>query len=221
VSQGEPIRVLIVDDHEVVRVGLRALLERRPNLEVVGEAGSVAEAVEVAARTRPDVVVMDVRLPDGSGVEACREIRQMDPRIKVVMLTAFADDEAIVGSVMAGASGYVLKQTRSQGLIEAIERAARGESLLDPAVTGRVLEHLRRLARGEQDELSSLSPQERRILELVAEGKTNREIAEALFLSEKTVKNYVSNILGKLNLQRRSQAAAFLARRRPWELRGR
>ncbi|HXG43019.1 MAG TPA: response regulator transcription factor [Dehalococcoidia bacterium] len=214
-NEGEPIRVLIVDDHEVVRLGLRALLERRPNLQVVGEAGSVAEAVEQAARTRPHVVVMDVRLPDGSGVEACREIRQMDPHIKVIMLTAFADDEAIVGAVMAGASGYVLKQTRSHGLVDAIERAARGESLLDPAVAGRVLEHLRRLARGEQDELSSLSPQERRILELVAEGKTNREIAEELFLSEKTVKNYVSNILSKLNLQRRSQAAAFLARRRP------
>ncbi|MCS7276733.1 MAG: response regulator transcription factor [Dehalococcoidia bacterium] len=217
-SEEEPIRVLLVDDHEVVRMGLRALLERRPHLQVVGEAGSVAEAVEQAARTRPHVVVMDVRLPDGTGIEACREIRQMDPSVKVIMLTAFADDEAIVGAVMAGASGYVLKQTRSQGLIEAIERAARGESLLDPAVAGKVLEQLRRLARGEQDELASLSAQERRILELVAEGKTNREIAQELFLSEKTVKNYVSNILAKLNLHRRSQAAAFLARRRPFDL---
>jgi DNA-binding NarL/FixJ family response regulator len=209
----EPIKVLIVDDHEVVRMGLRTILERRPQFMVVGEAGTVAEAVEAARRTRPHVVVMDVRLPDGSGVEACREIKQELPEVQVIMLTAFADDEALFGSIMAGAAGYILKQARSQTLSEAIERAARGESLLDPSVTAQVLERLRQMASGARDEFSSLSPQERRILALIAEGKTNKEIAQELYLSEKTVKNYVSNILSKLNLRRRSQAAAFLARR--------
>ncbi len=209
----EPIKVLIVDDHEVVRMGLRTLLERRPHFLVVGEAGSVAEAVQVARRTRPHVVIMDVRLPDGSGVEACREIKQEDPTVQVIMLTAFADEEALFGSIMAGAAGYILKQARSQALVEAIERAARGESLLDPHVTAQVLQRLRQLASGGRDEMASLSPQERRILALIAEGKTNKEIAQELYLSEKTVKNYVSHILTKLNLRRRSQAAAFLARR--------
>ena len=208
------VTVLIVDDHEVVRMGLRTLLERRPGLLVVGEAGSVAESVEMARQSQPDVVVMDIRLPDGNGVEACREIRQERPETKVIMLTSYADEEALYGSIMAGASGYLLKQTRGQALADAIERVARGESLLDPAVTEKVLERMRRLARGESDELAVLSPQERKILALVAEGKTNKEIAAEVFLSDKTVKNYVSSILSKLNLRRRAEAAAFIAERR-------
>ena len=212
--QETKVKILIVDDHEVVRMGLRTLLERRPNFLVVGEAGSVAESVAMAEQSQPDVVVMDIRLPDGSGVEACREIREKLPATRVIMLTSYADEEALYGSIMAGASGYLLKQTRGQSLAEAIERVARGESLLDPAVTDKVLERMRQLARGDSDELAQLSPQERKILALIAEGKTNKEIAEDVFLSDKTVKNYVSSILGKLNLRRRTEAAAFMAERR-------
>lgn len=208
------VTIMLVDDHEVVRMGLRTLLERREGFVIVGEASTMAESVSVARQSQPDVIVMDIRLPDGSGVEACREIRADRPATKVIMLTSYADDEAIYGSIMAGASGYLLKQTRGQNLAEAIERVARGESLLDPAVTDKVLERMRSLARGESDELASLSSQERRILNLVAEGKTNKEIAEEIFLSDKTVKNYVSSILSKLSLRRRSEAAAFMAERR-------
>jgi len=211
----DPIRVLIVDDHEVVREGLRALLRRRSNLAVVGEADSVASAIEEANRTEPDVVIMDVRLPDGSGVEACREIRAQRPETKVIMLTSYADEEAVFASIMAGATGYLLKQTRTRALTEAIERAMRGESLLDPAVTKRVLERVRNIGSAKDDELSLLSEQERKILDLIAEGKTNKEIAKEVYLSDKTVKNYVSSILSKLNVRRRSEAAAFIARRRP------
>ena len=209
------IRVLIVDDHEVVREGLRALLKRRPELAVVGEADTVASAIEEARRTEPDIVIMDVRLPDGSGVEACREIRAQRPEAKVLMLTSYADDEAVFASIMAGATGYLLKQTRGQMLVDAIERAMRGESLLDPAVTQRVLEQVRTAGTSKDDELSLLSEQEQKILDLIAEGKTNKEIAQEVYLSDKTVKNYVSSILSKLNLRRRSEAAAFIARRRP------
>jgi len=209
-----PLRVLIVDDHEVVREGLRSLLNRRRGITVVGEAGSVAEAVEEAARLEPDVVIMDVRLPDGSGVEACREIRQSRPDAKVIMLTSYADDEAVFASILAGAAGYLLKQTRGQALAEAIEAVARGGSLLDPVVTQKVLERVRTLGSGGTDDvLASLSEQEQKILLLIADGKTNKEIAEEIFLSDKTVKNYVSSILSKLNLRRRSEAAAFIARR--------
>lgn len=207
------IRVLIVDDHEVVREGLRALLKRRPQLAVVGEADTVASAIEEARRTEPDVVVMDVRLPDGSGVEACREIRAQRPETKVLMLTSYADDEAVFASIMAGAVGYLLKQTRGQTLADAIEQVMRGESLLDPAVTQRVLEQVRSSGKSKDDELSLLSEQEQKILDLIALGKTNKEIAKDVFLSDKTVKNYVSSILSKLNLRRRSEAAAFIARR--------
>ncbi len=210
----ETINILIVDDHEVVRMGLRTLLERRPGFAVVGEAGTAEEAVRAAKQSQPDVVIMDIRLPDGNGVEACREIREEFPDIKVIMLTSYADDEALFGSIMAGASGYFLKQTRGQSLAAAIEKVAKGESLLDPAVTNKVLERMRRLASGEGDELSSLSPQERKILTLVSEGMTNKEIAKEIFLSDKTVKNYVSSILSKLNLRRRSEAAAFIAERK-------
>lgn len=208
------VRIMLVDDHEVVRMGLRTLLERRDDFSVVGEASDVAEAITTARRTEPDVVVMDIRLPDGSGVEACREIRGERPDTKVIMLTSYADDEAVYGSIMAGASGYLLKQTRGQELASAIERVARGDSLLDPAVTDKVLERMRNLASGGSDDLAALSPQERKILGGIAEGKTNKEIAEEVFLSDKTVKNYVSSILSKLNLRRRSEAAAFLAERR-------
>jgi two-component system response regulator DevR len=205
---------MLVDDHEVVRTGLRTILGKRPGFTVVGEAGDVPEAVAAAAKLQPDVIVMDIRLPSGTGVEACREIRDRRPETKVIMLTSYADDEAVYGSIMAGASGYLLKQTRGQDLAEAIQRVARGESLLDPAVTDKVLERMRRLASGDSDELSALTSQERKILSLIAEGKTNKEIAEEVFLSDKTVKNYVSSILSKLNLHRRSEAAAFIAERR-------
>jgi DNA-binding NarL/FixJ family response regulator len=211
----DQIRVLIVDDHEVVREGLRALLRRRPRLAVVGEADSVESAAAEARRTEPDVVIMDVRLPDGSGVEACREIRAHRPETKVLMLTSYADDDAVFASIMAGATGYLLKQTRGQMLADAIERAMRGESLLDPAVTQRVLERVRSAGSSRDDELSLLSEQEQSILDLIAEGKTNKEIGREVYLSDKTVKNYVSSILSKLHLRRRSEAAAFIARRRP------
>ncbi len=208
-------RVMIVDDHEVVREGLRSLLRRRQELAVVGEAGSVASAIEEARRTEPDVIIMDVRLPDGSGVEACREIRAERPETKVIMLTSYADEEAVFASIMAGAIGYLLKQTSTKTLIEAIERAMKGESLLDPAVTQRVMERVRSGKQDEDEELALLSEQERKILDLIATGMTNKEIAKEIFLSDKTVKNYVSSILSKLNLRRRSEAAAFIARKSP------
>ena len=212
-SDEREIRLLVVDDHEVVRQGLVALLSRRPNLHVVAEAGTVAEAIEAARRFQPELVIMDVRLPDGSGIEACREIREERPETRVVMLTSYPDEDAVLSAIVAGASGYLLKQVRARDLVDALERVARGESLLDPAVTGRVLERVRRIATGDQpDELSQLTPQERKILALVAEGKTNKEIAAEVFLSDKTVKNYVSSILAKLNLERRAQAAAYVAK---------
>jgi len=212
---GRRLSLLIVDDHEVVRQGLAALLGRRPEFQVVAEAGTVAEAVAAARRFRPDLVVMDVRLPDGSGIEACREIRAELPETRVVMLTSYPDEDAVLSAIIAGASGYLLKQVRARDLVAALEAVGRGESLLDPAVTGRVLERVRRIATADQpDELAQLTSQERKILLLVAEGKTNKEIAADVFLSDKTVKNYVSSILGKLNLERRAQAAAYMARLR-------
>ena len=208
------LRLLVVDDHEVVRQGLVALLDRRPGCQVVAQAGTVEESIAQARLHQPDIVVMDVRLPDGSGVEACREIRAELPATRVIMLTSFPDDEAVLSAIVAGASGYLLKQIRARDLVAALEAVGRGESLLDPAVTERVLERVRRIATGQvDDELSVLTPQERKILMLVAEGKTNKEIAADVFLSDKTVKNYVSSILSKLNLERRAQAAAFVARR--------
>jgi len=210
-----PLRILVVDDHEVVRQGLVALLGRREEFQVVAEAGSVAEALAATRRFIPDLVVMDVRLPDGSGIEACRDIRSEYPATRVVMLTSYPDEEAVLSAIIAGASGYLLKQVRGRDLVAALESVGRGDSLLDPAVTERVLERVRRVAAGgERDELSDLTAQERKILLLVAEGKTNKEIAAEVFLSDKTVKNYVSSILAKLNLQRRAQAAAFVARHR-------
>jgi len=209
------VRVMLVDDHEVVREGLRTLIGRHKEMLVVGEAATTAEAIETAAKTRPDVIVMDIRLPDGSGVEACRTIREARPETKVIMLTSYADDEALFASIVAGAAGYLLKQTRGQAVIDAIEAVAQGRSLLDPDVTGKVLERVRR-GRGDEDPaFASLTDQERKVLEHLAEGKTNRAIGEALFLSEKTVKNYVSRILDKLGLARRAEAAAYMAKRRP------
>lgn len=205
--------LLIVDDHEVVRQGLAAMLGRRPGFHVVAEAGTVAEAVAAARKFRPDLVVMDVRLPDGSGIEACREIRAEMPDTRVVMLTSYPDEDAVLSAIIAGASGYLLKQVRARDLVAALEAVGRGESLLDPAVTGRVLERIRRIATADQpDELAQLTSQEQKILLLVAEGKTNKQIAAEVFLSDKTVKNYVSSILAKLNLERRAQAAAYMAR---------
>jgi DNA-binding NarL/FixJ family response regulator len=207
-------RLLVVDDHEVVRQGLVAMLERRPGFQVVAEAGTVAEAIDMARRHQPDLVVMDVRLPDGSGIEACREIRAEMPNTRVVILTSYPDEEAVFSAIVAGASGYLLKQVRGRDLVSALEAVGRGESLLDPAVTEKVLERVRRIATGgATDELAQLTAQEQKILLLVAEGKTNKEIAAEVFLSDKTVKNYVSSILSKLNLQRRAQAAAYLAKR--------
>lgn len=212
-ERDEPHRLLVVDDHEVVRQGLVALLDRRESFQVVAEAGTVAEAIEMAHRHRPDLVIMDVRLPDGSGIEACREIRAELPATRVVMLTSYPDEEAVFSAIIAGASGYLLKQVRARDLVSALEAVGRGESLLDPAVTEKVLERVRRIATTPyQDELAQLTQQEQRILLLVAEGKTNKEIAGEVFLSDKTVKNYVSSILSKLNLQRRAQAAAFVAK---------
>ena len=208
-----PLRVMLVDDHEIVRDGIRAMLDVEDDVVVTTEAASVREAVDEADRTRPDVIVMDVRLSDGSGIEATREIRAKHPNTKVLMLTSFADDEALFASIMAGASGYVLKQVNAAELLRAIRAVGRGESLLDPAVTTSVLDRLRKGKHLMQDEkLSRLSPQEERILTAVADGKTNREIGDDLHLAEKTVKNYVSSILSKLEVARRAEAAAYLAR---------
>jgi len=209
-----PIRVMLVDDHEVVREGLRTVIARQSAMKVVAEAGTMAEAIDAAAKAKPDVIVMDVRLPDGSGVEACRAIREARPETRVVMLTSYADDEALFASIVAGAAGYLLKQTRGQAVVDAITAVAGGRSLLDPDVTGKVLERVRK-GRDDDPVLASLTEQERKVLEHLAEGKTNREIGETLFLSEKTIKNYVSRILDKLGLSRRAEAAAFMAKRRP------
>jgi two-component system, NarL family, response regulator DevR len=207
------VRVMLVDDHEVVRQGLKALVESESSLMVVGEAGTVAEAVERAAVLRPDVVVMDVRLADGSGIEATREIRANRAETRVIMLTSFADDEALFASIMAGASGYVLKQIKGNDLVRSIKTVAEGASLLDPTVTEAVLQRLRKGKHLLKDEkLARLSAQEERILTFVAEGQTNREIGESMNLAEKTVKNYVSTILSKLEVTRRAEAAAYLAR---------
>ncbi len=204
------LRVFLLDDHEVVRRGVRELLEAEDDLDVVGEAGTAEEAYERIPATSPNVAILDVRLADGNGVEVCREIRSNHPEIACLMLTSYADDEALFGAIMAGAAGYVLKQVRGTDLVDGVRRVGRGESLLDPSLTSRVLERLRHPS--EPDELASLTDRERRILDLIAEGMTNRQIGEELFLAEKTVKNYVSNLLAKLGMSRRSEAAAYAAR---------
>ena len=205
------IRVFLLDDHEIVRTGLRSVLEAAGDVVVVGEAGSVAEALDRIPALRPDVAILDVRLPDGSGVEVCREVRSMLPATACLMLTSYADDEALFAAIVAGASGYVLKQVGGSSLVDDVHRVASGESLLDPALTERVLERLHGGAE-EDPLLATLTPQERRILDLIAEGRTNRQIAEVMFLAEKTVKNYVSNLLTKLGMERRTQAATYAAR---------
>ncbi|MGH3738850.1 MAG: response regulator [Micromonosporaceae bacterium] len=202
------ISVYLLDDHEVVRRGLRDLLEREGDIEVVGESASAEEAVRRIPAVRPQVAVLDARLPDGSGIDVCRDIRSVDPSIRALILTSYEDDEALFAAIMAGAAGYVLKQVRGTDLVEAVRTVAAGRSLLDPTVTQRVLDRLRR--GGDQPaELSALTEQERKILELIAEGLTNRQIAEKMFLAEKTVKNYVSSLLSKLGLERRTQAAVL------------
>ncbi len=207
------LRVMLVDDHEIVRQGLRALLEAEGDIEVVAEADSGKSATSLASAHQPDVVVMDVRMPDGSGVEACRAIRDERPDARVIMLTSFSDDEALFNSIMAGAAGFVLKQIRGRDLVDAIRTVASGRSLLDPDVTKRVLERLRKSKFDERDpKLSRLSPQEERILDLVGEGLTNREIGARIHLSDKTVKNYVSTILQKLEVSRRAEAASYIGR---------
>ncbi len=205
------IRVFLLDDHEIVRRGLRELIESEEGLTVVGDAGTVEEALRRAPAVRPDVAVLDVRLPDGSGVEVCRSLRERMPGLQCLMLTSFADDEALFSAILAGAAGYVLKQIKGNDLTGAIRRVARGESLLDPAMTGRVMERIRQ-DQQETSQLAHLTDQERRILDLLAEGLTNRQIADRMFLAEKTVKNYVSNLLAKLGMQRRTEAAVFAAR---------
>jgi two-component system response regulator DevR len=209
----DSLKVMLVDDHEVVRQGLRALLEAEEGIEVVAEADSGPSAVSLASAHQPDVVVMDVRMPEGSGVEACRAIRDERPDAQIIMLTSFSDDEALFNSIMAGAAGFVLKQIRGRDLIDAIRTVGGGKSLLDPDVTKRVLERLRKAKFEEKDpKLARLSPQEERILDMVGEGMTNREIAERIHLSDKTVKNYVSTILQKLEVARRAEAASYVAR---------
>ena len=205
------IRVFLLDDHEVVRRGVRDLLEAEDDCLVVGEAGTQEEALQRIPATSPDVAVLDVRLPDGSGVEVCREVRSARPELACIMLTSFSDDEALFEAIMAGAAGYVLKQVSGSNLIDAVRLVASGQSLLDPTVTERVLERLRK-GPDEDERLKGITDQERRILNLLADGKTNRQIAEEMFLAEKTVKNYVSNLLSKMGMSRRTEAAVYAAR---------
>jgi len=203
-------RILLVDDHEVVRLGLKALLDRHPSFEVIGEAGSAREALEQVANLQPDIVVMDIRLPGTSGIEACEEIVQRFPDTKVIMLTSYAEDEMLFSAIRAGASGYILKQIGGEDLVHALYAVGRGEALLDPAVTQRVFQEVRKAVKDEEaSAFSHLSQQEKHVLLLVSEGKTNREIAKALFLGEGTVRNYVSSILSKLGVNNRAEAAAY------------
>jgi two-component system, NarL family, response regulator DevR len=202
--------ILLVDDHEVVRIGLKSLLERHPQFTVVGEAGSAREALEQVANLKPEVVIMDIRLPGTSGIEACEEIVNKFPGTKVIMLTSYAEDEMLFSAIRAGASGYILKQIGSDDLVKALEAVSRGEALLDPAVTQRVFQEVRRAVKEEEaSAFAHLSQQEKHVLLLVSEGKTNREIAKALFLGEGTVRNYVSSILSKLGVNNRAEAAAY------------
>jgi two-component system response regulator DevR len=202
------IRVFLLDDHEVVRQGLRALVEADGSIEVVGESGSAREATSRIPALRPNVAVLDGRLPDGSGIDVCRDVRSVDPTIACLILTSYDDDEALFNAIMAGAAGYILKQIHGSDLVDAIHRVAQGQSLLDPQLTARVLARLRE-GPASDPALSQLTQQERRILDLIAEGLTNRQIGERLFLAEKTVKNYVSSLLAKLGMERRTQAAVY------------
>ncbi len=205
------IRVFLLDDHEVVRRGVADLLGMEDDIEVVGEAGTAEQAISRILATAPDVAILDVQLPDGSGVEVCREVRSVRPELVCLMLTSFAEDEALFEAIMAGAAGFVLKQVKGSDLVDSVRKVARGESLLDPRTTQRVLERIRR-APEEDERLKGLTPQEKRILSLLAEGRTNRQIADEMFLAEKTVKNYVSNLLSKMGMSRRTEAAVYAAR---------
>ena len=211
-ASNDKLRILVVDNHDIIRKGLAMLISRQEDLFVVAEAGSVAEAVAKARESVPDVVVMDIRLPDGTGIEACREIRDENSDVKVLMLTSYSDEEAVMGSIMAGASGYLLKEIRSQEIVDAIRLVGSGQTLLDPAVAAGVLERVR-LGK-EEDPLTELNERAKNILELIAEGQTNGQIAGQIKLSDQTVKNYVSNILRKLDVSGRSQAAVFWVERR-------
>ncbi|HET7058353.1 MAG TPA: response regulator transcription factor [Nitrospiraceae bacterium] len=216
--RAHPIRLLMVDDHEVLRLGLRTLFSEAGGFELVGEAGTMAEAISMARELDPDVILMDVRLPDGSGVEACREIRTQRPQTRVLFLTSYADDDAVLATIVAGAQGFLLKEVGSEELLRAVRAVANGQSILDPAVTQRVLARVQTLSSSStstEPKEEPLSPQERRVLALVAEGKTNKEIAVALNLSEKTVGNYLGNVFQKLNITRRSQAAVYFTRHFP------
>ncbi|MCD4526792.1 response regulator transcription factor [Nocardioides sp. cx-173] len=204
----EPIKVFLLDDHEIVRRGIKELLESEPDIVVIGESGSAVEAVSRIPALHPDVAILDGRLPDGSGIDVCRDVRSVDPSIHALILTSYDDDEALFASIMAGAAGYVLKQVRGGDLIDTVRRVAAGQSMLDPAVTAQVLERVRNGPRVDPS-LQQLTSQEQRILELIGEGMTNRQIASTLFLAEKTIKNYVSSLLAKLGLSSRTQAAIF------------
>ncbi|HXW82246.1 MAG TPA: response regulator transcription factor [Acidimicrobiales bacterium] len=206
------IRVFLLDDHEIVRRGLRELFETQDDLEVVGEASNAEEAMMRVPPARPDVAVLDVRLPGASGIEVCRDLRAAMPELRCLMLTSFADDEALFAAILAGASGYLLKQIRGPELVSAVRRVAAGQSLIDPALTAAVMERLR--GKQEDERIARLSPQERRILDLIAEGKTNRQIGAEMYLAEKTVKNYVSNLLAKMGFSRRTEAAVYATKAR-------
>jgi DNA-binding NarL/FixJ family response regulator len=207
----EPLRVVLIDDHEVVRAGIKTMVDAQDDMDVVGEAGTVQDGIKRVGFDEPDVVVLDVRLPDGSGVEACREIRSRFPDVKVLMLTSFADEEALMAAILAGASGYVLKRVKGTDLVEDIRRVGAGESLLDPDMTEKLFDRLRSGPRTDPL-MARLSDQEHEIVVRIADGKTNKQIADEMFLAEKTVKNYVSNLLAKMGMSRRSEAAAYVAR---------
>ena len=210
-SSSPPVRVFLLDDHEIVRRGVKDLLEKDGDIVVVGESSSASEAVRRIPALRPDVAILDGRLADGSGIDVCREVRSVDPTIKGLILTSYDDDDALFAAIMAGASGYLLKQVRGEDFLEGVRRVAAGQSMLDPAMTAQVLDRIRNGPEND-DELDVLTPQEKRILELVGQGLTNREVARQMTLSEKTVKNYVSSMLGKLGLASRTQAAVFVAK---------
>ena len=209
-GSAEPIRVFLLDDHEIVRMGVRDLLEAEPGITVIGEAGTAASALARIPALKPDVAILDIRLPDGDGVSVCRDIRSKMPQLACLMLTSFSDDEALFDAIMAGAAGYVLKQIRGTDLVGAVRTIASGQSLLDPEAASRVMRRMRDQATA-ADPLAGLTDQERRILALIGEGLTNRQIGDRLFLAEKTVKNYVSALFAKLGMQRRAQAAAYAA----------
>jgi DNA-binding NarL/FixJ family response regulator len=208
---GMGIRVFLLDDHEIVRRGLHDLLSGEEDIEVVGEAGTAEQALQRIPLASPDVAILDVQLPDGTGVEVCREVRSSMPEVRCVMLTSFSDDEALLEAVVAGAAGYVLKQVRNSEIVEMVRKVAAGESLLDPQLKARVEQRIRLAAEGDE-RIRTLTDQERRILSLIAEGKTNRQIADEVFLAEKTVKNYITNVLSKMGMSRRTEAAVYVAR---------